>query len=187
MAADNKSLGRFILDGIPPAPRGIPQIEVAFDINADGILNVSAKDKATSRQQAMQIMPSSGLNDKEIEKMVKDAERHAADDAKRRESVEASNMADSAVYSAEKFLRDNADKIPDTQKSAIQSQIDAVKSASGGSMETIRGAVDRLQQALQAAGAAMYQQGAAEPGADGGPGQAPGNDEDVIEGEFSEN
>jgi molecular chaperone DnaK len=187
MAADNKSLGRFILDGIPPAPRGIPQIEVAFDINADGILNVSAKDKATGRQQHMQIMPSSGLNEKEIEKMVKDAERHAAEDAKRREQVETSNMADSAVYSAEKFVHDNGDKIPEAQKGAIQSQIDAVKSAAGGSADTVRGAVDKLQQLLQQAGAAMYQQGAAGPEADGGPGGSGGRDEDVIEGEFSEN
>ena len=127
MATDNKSLGKFILDGIPPAPRGVPQIEVTFDINADGILNVTAADKATGKQQAMQIIPSSGLADSEIEKMVQDAEAHAAEDAERRQQVEAQNKADSAVYSAEKFLSDNGEQIPEASKAAIQSQVDAVK------------------------------------------------------------
>ncbi len=129
MAPDNKSLGRFILDGVPPAPRGVPQIEVTFDINADGILNVTAQDKATGREQAMQIVPSSGLSDSEIERMVTDAEQHAADDAQRKEAVEVRNVADSTVYSAEKFLQDNGENIPEAQKTAVQSQIDAAKSA----------------------------------------------------------
>ncbi len=124
MAADNKSLGRFILDGIPQAPRGVPQIEVAFDINADGILNVSAKDKATGREQAMQILPSSGLTDSEIDQMVNQAKQYAADDAKMKESVEAQNLADSAIYSAEKFLQDNGDKLSEAQKNSIQAEID---------------------------------------------------------------
>ncbi|MBK9049531.1 MAG: molecular chaperone DnaK [Chloroflexi bacterium] len=119
MAADNKSLGKFILDGIPPAPRGVPQVEVTFDIDANGILHVSATDKATNKSQAMQIIPSSGLNDSEIDRMVRDAEQHAAEDAKRKEMVEAANMSDNAVYSAEKMLHDNGDKIPEAMKSRI--------------------------------------------------------------------
>jgi molecular chaperone DnaK len=193
MSADNKSLGRFILDGIPPAPRGIPQIEVSFDINADGILHVTAKDKATGREQAMQIMPSSGLSDSEIDNMVKSAEQHAAEDAQRKESVEARNMADSAVYSAEKFIADNGENLPEAQKAAVQSQIDAAKSAlEGGDSSAMKAATEKLQAVMQEAGAAMYQQQAA--GADGatpgggadGSSDGAGSDEDVIEGEFSD-
>lgn len=187
MAADNKSLGRFILDGLPPAPRGVPQIEVTFDINADGILHVSAKDKATGREQAMQIIPSSGLSDTEIKNMVRDAEQHAAEDMKRKEAVEAKNLGDSAVYSAEKFLHDNAQSIPDAQKAAVQSQIDATKSAlAGGDTAAIKAAVEQLQMVMQQAGAAMYQQGQAAGGPAAG-GQASGSgEEDVIEGEYSD-
>jgi molecular chaperone DnaK len=186
MSADNKSLGRFILDGIPPAPRGVPQIEVTFDINADGILNVTAKDKATGREQAMQIISSSGLTDSEIERMVKDAEQHAAEDEQRRQEVESRNMADSAVYSAEKFISENGDNIPEAQKTAMQSQIEAVKSAlDGGDTAAIQAAVTQLQSVMQQAGAAMYQQGQAPEGTPGGNG-ADGSDEDVIEGEFSD-
>jgi molecular chaperone DnaK len=195
MAPDNKSLGRFILDGIPPAPRGVPQIEVTFDINADGILHVNARDKATGREQAMQIIPSSGLTDSEIDGMVSDAEKHAADDSKRKESVEAVNLADSAVYSAEKFLSENGDKLPEATKASVQSQIDATKSAmEGGDVEAIKSTSNQLQAVMQEAGASLYQQqqGASEgdPGATAGsePGQEPGEtpDEDVIEGEFSD-
>ncbi len=186
MANDNKSLGRFILDGIPPAPRGVPQIEVTFDIDANGILNVSARDKATNRQQAMQIIPSSGLAKDEIDRMVRDAESHAADDTKRKQEVEARNVADSAVYGAEKFLRDNGDKIPESNRAAVQSQIDAVKSAmEGGAPAGMTAAAERLQQALQAAGAAMYQNQGGQPGPESGP-AAGGSDEDVVEGEFSD-
>ncbi|HSG15397.1 MAG TPA: Hsp70 family protein, partial [Anaerolineae bacterium] len=189
MALDNKSLGRFILDGIVPAPRGVPQIEVAFDINADGILNVSATDKATGREQAMQILPSSGLSDDEIDNMVKEAEQHASADAQRKESVEASNLADSAVYSAEKFLQDNGDNLTDAQKESIQAEIEGVKSAMSGTPQAIQSAVERLQQALQTVGTAMYQQqeppAGGSPEADSGEGD-PAPDEDVVEGEFSE-
>ena len=190
MAGDNKSLGRFILDGIPPAPRGIPQIEVTFDINADGILHVNAKDKATGREQMMQIIPSSGLSDNEINNMVKDAEQHASEDLQRKEAVEVHNTADSAVYSAEKFLKDNGESIPEAQKTAVQTQIDAVKSAlSGGDIPAIQAAAEQLQMVMQQAGAAMYQQQGQAP--DGtAPGDAPSGDgsgdEDVIEGEFSD-
>ena len=192
MAADNKSLGKFILDGIPPAPRGVPQIEVTFDINADGILNVTAADKATGKQQAMQIIPSSGLSDTEIEKMVQDAESHAAEDEERRKQVEAQNKADSAVYSAEKFLADNGEQISEASKAAIQSQVAAVKEIlqGNGSADDLETAVTNLQNVLNEAGAAMYQQqgqpapdGAA---ANGGPTGDAADDEDVIEGEYSD-
>jgi molecular chaperone DnaK len=186
MSADNKSLGRFILDGIPPAPRGVPQIEVTFDINADGILNVNAKDKATGREQAMQIIPSSGLSDNEIDQMVKDAEQHAAEDEQRRQEVESRNTADSAIYSAQKFISENGDSIPEAQKAAMQSQIEAVQSAlEGGDAAAIQAAVTQLQTVMQQAGAAMYQQGQAPDGAPSADG-ANGSDEDVIEGEFSD-
>jgi molecular chaperone DnaK len=185
MALDNKSLGRFILDGIPPAPRGVPQIEVTFDINADGILHVNAQDKATGREQAMQILPSSGLSDEEIDDMVTAAEQHAAEDADRKSAVEASNLADSAIYSAEKFIEDNSDKLSDAQKSSIQAEVDAVKAAAGSSPDAVKSAVDRLQQALQEVGTAMYQQQASEPSPEA-PGEEETPDEDVIDGEFSQ-
>jgi molecular chaperone DnaK len=190
MAGDNKSLGRFILDGIPPAPRGVPQIEVTFDINADGILNVTAKDKATGREQAMQIIPSSGLQEKEIDQMVRDAEAHASEDARRKEEVETRNVADSTIYAAEKFLSDNGANIPEAQKTAVQSQIERVKSAmQGGDAASMKDAAAQLQNALQQAGAAMYQQAGPAAAGDGPTGGAAGGstrtDEDVIEGEFS--
>jgi molecular chaperone DnaK len=194
MAMDNKSLGKFILDGIPPAPRGVPQIEVTFDINADGILNVNAKDKATGREQAMQIIPSSGLSDSEIDRMVDEAEKHAAEDTSRKDAVEAHNVADSAVYSAEKFLSENGDKLPEESKASIQSQIDATKAALGGDdIEAIKAASSQLQAVMQEVGASLYQQqqqagpasdaeGQAGPKSDGDQ----SSDEDVIEGEFSD-
>jgi molecular chaperone DnaK len=185
MALDNKSLGRFILDRIPPAPRGVPQVEVTFDINADGILEVNAKDKATGREQAMQILPSSGLTDEEIDEMVTEAEQHASEDAERKAAVEASNLADSAIYSAEKFIEDNNDKLSDAQKSSIQAEIDGLKSAIDSSPDAMKSAVDRLQQALQEVGTAMYQQQASEPAPEA-PGEEESSDEDVIEGEFSQ-
>ncbi|MDX1413827.1 MAG: molecular chaperone DnaK [Candidatus Promineifilaceae bacterium] len=190
MASDNKSLGKFILDGIPPAPRGVPQIEVTFDINADGILHVNARDKATGREQAMQIIPSSGLTDSEIDSMVSDAEKHAAEDSQRKEAVEAKNIADSAVYSAEKFLTDNGQQLPEAAKASVQSQIDATKSAlEGGDVQAIKSASDQLQAVMQEAGASLYQQQQAAgeapgPEDDGSGEQSP--DEDVIEGEFSD-
>jgi molecular chaperone DnaK len=186
MAADNKNLGRFILDGLPPAPRGVPQIEVSFDIDANGILNVSARDKATNRQQAMQIIPSSGLAKDEIENMVRDAESHAAEDSRRRQEVEAHNVADSAIYGAEKFLSENGDKIPETNRAAVQSQIEATRTAmNNNDADGMQKAAEQLHQTLQQAGAAMYQGGSQQPGQENGaPDGQP--DEDVIEGEFSD-
>lgn len=191
MAADNKSLGRFILDGLPPAPRGVPQIEVTFDINADGILNVSASDKATGRKQAMQIIPSSGLSDSEIDHMVKDAEQHAAEDAQRKGVVEAHNKADSTVYSAEKFLDENGDKLPESNKAAIRDRIEATRSAlASNDAEAMNSAADQLMAVMNEAGAAMYQQqaGPADAAPESGASNdgAAGQDEDVIEGEFSD-
>jgi len=192
MAADNKSLGKFILDGIPPAPRGIPQIEVTFDIDANGILNVSAQDKATGREQSMQIIPSSGLGDEEVERMVQDAERYREQDLKRKQEVEARNLGDNAVYSAEKFLREQEDKVPANLRSETEAKIEALKTALQGSdVNAIRQRADELNQVMQQVGAAMYQ--GAEPGAPPPGGEPPSGaepsgdgDEDVIEGEFSE-
>jgi molecular chaperone DnaK len=188
MATDNKSLGKFILDGIPPAPRGVPQIEVTFDIDANGILNVAAQDKATGREQSMQIIPSSGLADEEVERMVQEAERHREQDQRKREEIEARNMGDNAVYSAEKFLRDQGDKVPANLRSDTETKIEALKNAlQGQDVNAIRRRADELSQALQQIGAAMYQ--GAEAGAPPPPpgGEPPaGDDEDVIEGEFSE-
>ncbi len=185
MANDNKSLGRFILDGLPPAPRGIPQIEVTFDINADGILNVSAKDKATSRQQSMQILPSSGLDEREIERMVKDAEQHASEDAERKTTVETMNQAENLVYSAEKFLKENEEKISAGQKQSLQSAMDAVKAArESGNLDAVKSQTDKLQAALQQIGMSMYQQPDGDQAAGSADGSA-GRDEDVIEGEFT--
>ncbi|MCL4868385.1 MAG: molecular chaperone DnaK [Anaerolineae bacterium] len=185
MASDNKSLGKFILDGIPPSPRGVPQIEVAFDIDANGILHVSATDKATGKSQAMQILPSSGLSDNEIDRMVQEAEKFAGEDAKRKALVEAANQADNAVYSAEKLVKENEDKIPQPIKDRIHHQIEEVKTARGNNdAEAMNAAVERLQMALQEAGQAMYQASGPTPENPAGPAGKSG-DEDVIEGEFS--
>ena len=186
MAADNKTLGRFILDGIPPAPRGIPQIEVTFDIDADGILHVSAKDKATGREQSITITASSGLSHDEVDQMVRDADHHRQEDQKRREEVEARNNADSLIYQAEKLIREQGEKIPGDIKDEVQSKITACRTAlESGNLEKIQSAVEDLSQSLQKVGAAMYQQpGAAPEGEQQGP--AADGEEDVIEGEFSE-
>jgi molecular chaperone DnaK len=191
MATDNKSLGKFILDGIPPAPRGIPQIEVTFDIDADGILHVKAQDKATGREQSMRIVPSSGLSDTEIDKMVSDAERFREEDEQRKETVEARNMADSAVYSAEKLLREQADKVPEEAKGEVEVKIESVRKAlEGDNINAIRQATAELTGAVQELGAAMYEPagaGTPPPSDDGGPEQgSAGGNEDVIEGEFTE-
>jgi molecular chaperone DnaK len=188
MANDNKSLGKFILDGIPPAPRGIPQIEVTFDIDANGILNVSAQDKATGREQSMQIIPSSGLADEEVERMVQDAERHRDEDRKRKEEIEARNNADNTVYTAEKFLKEQGDQVPDDVRKDVESKVEALKKAiDGGDVGTIKQCTEELGEALQQMGAAMYQgAGPSAPPPSGDEGEPPEDDEDVIEGEFSE-
>src|ERR1700736_5333023 len=177
MAAENKSLGRFILDGILPAPRGVPQVEVTFDIDANGILNVSAKDKATGKEQKIVIQSSSGLSDAEIQKMVKDAEEHAADDQRRREEIELRNQADSAHYQAEKLLREQGDKIAEQVRIQLAEKSSAVKRAlDANDVEAMKTSMEELQQAMMEVGQAVYGSGAptepAEPGQNGqgGPG-----------------
>jgi len=197
MAADNKSLGKFILDGIPPAPRGGPQIEVTFDIDANGIINVTAADKATGRSQKITITASSGLNDQEIERMKKEAELHAEEDKKRKELIEARNMADSAVYTAEKTLRDNGDKISEDIKKEVNEQVAKVREVMNTeNTDAIRSETDKLGQVIQKIGASMYQQpgGDQSAGPDGGAAGGPGGQgpqggsgdggEDVVDGEF---
>jgi molecular chaperone DnaK len=182
MASDNKTLGRFILDGIPPAPRGVPQIEVTFDIDANGILNVSAMDKATGRSQHITITASSGLTEAEIERMIKEAERNRAADERRKQEIELNNLADSAVYGAEKALREYGDKIDGTLKSSIEKQIEAVKKArEGRDQGQIRSAVEELQRSVQQIGASMYGQ----PNVGGATTEQPNGrgKEDVVEGE----
>jgi molecular chaperone DnaK len=190
MARDNKSLGRFILDGIPPAPRGVPQIEVTFDIDANGILNVSAADKATGRDAHITITASSGLSEAEIEQMVKDAEQHADEDRQHKEEVEARNTADQAVYTAEKTLRDLGDKVPENVRQDVEAKAEALKKIKDtGSVADIRKKTEELGQALQQVGAAAYEQqggpGEPPPGGPGAGGSEP-PDEDVVDGEFSE-
>jgi molecular chaperone DnaK len=159
MAAYNRSLGRFHLDGIPPAPRGIPKIEVTLDIDANGILHVSAKDMATGKQQAITITGHSGLDDKEIDRMVKEAEAHAAEDKKRREVIDAKNQADQMVYNMEKLLRENRDKIPESEAQRVQTEIENTKRAiESENVEQIRQAMDALARASHKLSEMMYQQ-----------------------------
>jgi molecular chaperone DnaK len=192
MATDNKSLGKFVLDGIPPAPRGVPQIEVTFDIDANGILKVTAQDKATSRSQHITITASSGLSKDEVEKMRKDAEAHAEEDRRRKELIEVRNTADNTVYTAEKTLRDLGDKVPGELKSKVEDQVAQVRSVmNNDDPESIRQATQALSEVIQQIGAAAYQQQqeqAPETPPDGGtppPGEGSGpTDEDVVDGEF---
>jgi molecular chaperone DnaK len=162
-AADNKTLGRFILDGIPPAPRGIPQVEVKFDIDANGIVHVTATDKATGKEQKITITASSGLSDEEIKQMQKDAEAHAEEDKKRKELVDLKNMSDALVYTAEKTLKDAGDKAKEEDKKATEEKIEALKGVKDGEdKDAIQKAYDELSEAIQKVGAAMYEQPAAE-------------------------
>ena len=159
MAADNKTLGKFILDGIPPAPRGIPQIEVTFDIDANGILKVTAKDKATGRTQHITITASSGLSDSEVEKMRQDAESHADEDRKRKELIEVRNNADNTVYAADKALKEFGDKVPTDIKSDVEKKVAEVKSkAQSDDVAAIKSATEALGEAIQKIGASVYQQ-----------------------------
>jgi molecular chaperone DnaK len=185
MAADNKALGQFDLVGIPGAPRGVPQIEVTFDIDANGIVNVTAKDKATNKEQQIRIQASGGLSEADINKMVKDAEAHAAEDKKRRESVDAKNHGESLVHDAEKSLKEYGDKVAQSDKSAIESAIAALRaSLQGDDVEAIKARTNDLMQAQMKLGEAMYKASqAAGPGAEAA--GAPPKD-DVIDAEFRE-
>jgi len=185
MANDNKSIGRFILDGILPAPRGLPQIEVTFDIDANGILSVSAKDKATGREQRITITASSGLSKDEIERMTREAESHAAEDVQRREEIELRNTADSLAYGAEKILREDEGKLPENLKEEVQARIADVRSAlEANEIERIRSTSQALNESMQKLGQAVY--GQAEQGQPGGGGSRPPGDEGTVEGEFRE-
>lgn len=192
MSSDNKSLGRFILDGILPAPRGIPQIEVTFDIDANGIVNVGARDKGSGREQKITIQSSGGLSKEEIDRMQREAELFADDDRKKRESIELKNTADSMAYQAEKTLRDNADKVPSDLKADVEAKIADVKAAiESDDADRMRSATDALSSSLSKIGEAVYgAAGAGEPGADGfagGPSGEPGGaEEGTVEGEFRE-
>ncbi|MBI4631024.1 MAG: molecular chaperone DnaK [Chloroflexi bacterium] len=193
MAGDNKSLGKFILDGIPPAPRGIPQVEVTFDINADGILNVSASDKATNRSQHITIHASSGLEKSEIERMKKEGEKYAAEDKLRRENIEARNAADSATYVAERAIKDLGDKADANMKSQIEEKVKAIrealnnKDADTASLQRMTSELNQIMQQLGAAayGAAGQPGGAGMGGNPGGDGGTP-PDDNVVDGEFKE-
>ena len=196
MARDNRMLGVFQLIGIPPAPRGIPQIEVTFDIDANGILNVTAKDKATNNEQKITITSSSGLSKEEVEKMAKDAESHAAEDRKRKDEIDARNRADSMVYQVEKMLKDHRDKISDEDAKNVEAALESTRKVmADGSVEDINKAVDSLTQASHKLAEAMYKQSASQgPGTQGAgaSGQGPGTDgagsekkkEDVVDAEF---
>ena len=173
MAADNKTLGRFILDGIPPSPRGIPQIEVSFDIDASGILKVSAKDKATNKTQHITITNSTNLDEKEIERMRKEAEMHASEDTEKKAKIEARNQADSLIFTAEKTLKDASDKAPDDLKKPVEEKIKALKDIlETGTKEDLEAKTKDLMDSLQALGTAMYSQNAnpsEAPQGEGGP------------------
>ncbi|MBI2170808.1 MAG: molecular chaperone DnaK [Chloroflexi bacterium] len=176
MAAENKSLGRFILDGILPAPRGIPQVEVTFDLDANSILNVSAKDKATGKEQRITITAGTGLAKDEVERLVRDAEAHAQEDQRRRQEVETRNLADSLAYNAEKMLRDNKERIPPDLQKEVQDQVTALRTAlQGTDVTAISAAVSQLQQSMQKVGAAVYSQPGGPPPGPGGQGPSGGD------------
>jgi molecular chaperone DnaK len=185
---DNRTLGRFNLDGIPPSPRGMPQIEVTFDIDANGILNVKAHEKGTGREQSVTITASSTLGKDEVERLVKDAETHASEDRTRREEVEVRNQADQMIYQAEKVLSENAERIPADVKSEVEGKMEALKSATkGGDVATLRKAMDEFNEALQKVGQHIYE-GAGAAGAN--PSSQPGGektaDDDVVDADYRE-
>jgi len=192
MASDNKLLGNFDLVGIPPAPRGVPQVEVTFDIDANGIVNVSAKDKGTGKEQQIKIQASGGLSEEEIDKMVKEAEANAEEDKKKREVIDTKNQADTMVHSAEKNLKEFGDKVSDQEKNAIENDIKSLKeSLESDDIEQIKKGLEALTQSSMKLGEAMYkaqQQDNNQPEND--PGQ-PGSDsnkknEKVVDAEFEE-
>jgi molecular chaperone DnaK len=195
MAADNKILGQFDLVGLPPAPRGVPQVEVTFDIDANGIVNVSAKDKGTGKEQQIRIQASGGLSDNDIEKMVKDAEAHAEEDKKRKAQVEAKNHAEALIHSTEKSLAEHGSKVGETERRAIEDALAAAKEAvKGDNAEEITAKTNALAQASMKLGEAMYAQAQKDQAGPGGPG-APGGDagpqagapkDDVVDAEFTE-
>jgi molecular chaperone DnaK len=192
IAAHNKMLGQFDLVGIPPSPRGMPQVEVTFDIDANGIVNVSARDKATNKEQQIRIQASGGLSDDEIDKMVKDAEQHAAEDRQRKELIEARNQAESLVHSTQKSLTEIGDKVPESDKSTIEAAIAGLKTAAEGEdVEAIKAKTNDLAQVAMKLGEALYKEqqsqgdGGGDGQSDGGPSEKQAGD-DVVDAEFEE-
>jgi molecular chaperone DnaK len=192
MAADNKLLGQFDLVGIPPAPRGVPQVEVTFDIDANGIVNVSAKDKGTGKEQQIRIQASGGLSEADIEKMVKDAEAHAEEDKKRKAQVEAKNHAEALIHSTEKAVTEHGSKVSEGDRKAIENAMADLKEAlKGDNADAIQQKTNALAQASMKLGEAMYKSQQDQPPGAGGPGGAapggePGKKEDVVDAEFTE-
>jgi molecular chaperone DnaK len=191
MAAGNKTLGTFILDGIPTAPRGVPQIEVTFDIDANGILDVKARDKATGREQSVRITASSMLSKDDVDRMVREARDHAEEDRQRRESVETRNQADALAFQAERTLKDLGDKVDPADRASVESRIEAVRAALRGDDAAVGSSVSALTDALQSVATKAYQAGSGpDMGADGsrGPGEPGGEPEteEAVEGEFKE-
>jgi molecular chaperone DnaK len=193
MASDNKTLGRFILDGIPPAPRGVPQIEVSFDLDANGILNVVAKDKASNKEQKITITASSGLSEEEIEKMKKDAEAHAEEDKKKKENIETKNQAETVVSTTEKLLKESGDKMKEEDKKSLEEKLEALKKVKDSDQyDEIKKAMEELNEIAQKIGTAMYQDKAKEEGAEKKEGEEKKeedkkNEDEVVEGEVEEN
>lgn len=187
MASDNKSLGRFVLDGVPPAPRGMPQIEVAFDVDVNGILNVSAKDKASGKTQSIKIEASSGLKDEDIKKMQVDAELHAEEDKKKKENAEIKNTAEMIIYTAEKALKDNVDKIPTELKDSVNAKITALRGVKDGADgEAIKKATEELSNEMSKIGEAMAKAGATDPSTSSGPSAPEEQNPEVHDAEFKE-
>jgi len=182
MAGDNKSLGRFILSGLPMAPRGVPQVEVKFDIDANGILSVSATDKATGKSQNIRIEASTGLSKDEVERMKRDAETHAQDDKKRREQVEHKNLAETMVYTTERMLKDAGDKIPADERKEVEDKLEALKKVKDGDDHAaIKKAADELTTVAQKVGTKMYQAQQA-----AGAGETPKKEDGPVDAEFTE-
>ncbi|NQV20005.1 MAG: Hsp70 family protein, partial [Rhodospirillales bacterium] len=193
MAADNKLLGQFDLVGIPGAPRGVPQVEVTFDIDANGIVNVSAKDKGTGKEQQIRIQASGGLSDSDIDRMVKEAEEHAGEDQKRRELVETQNQADSLIHATEKTLAEHGDKIDDDARKAVEDAVAAVKDVKESEdIDDIKAKIDTLTQASMPLGEAIYKAQAEDAGAGDGPDMGAGDDgsgpsdDTVVDADFEE-
>ncbi|MFH1671288.1 MAG: Hsp70 family protein, partial [Candidatus Portnoybacteria bacterium] len=189
MSSDNRTLGRFMLDGIPPAPRGVPQIEVTFDIDVNGILNVSAKDKGTGKEQKITITDSSGLSKEEIDKMQKEAETHAVEDRKQKELIETRNQADTLIFSTEKALKESGDKVKEEDKKEVDEKLETLKKIKDNSkIEELKKAIDELSQVIQKIGAQLYQKVEEEKAEQSEP-EIKDKEEDkekTVEGEFEE-